>query len=226
MGIQNQSSVSVRSCKNDLYANILRKFLQIFNFIEQQRRIATVAKIKERKSYQWAGAGATYPPSFVSNRGSIVWHLNSMRNEDIPTLPFCDCDCESKTIGICMHFKFIDIDRLDCSCLLFFLYFFNFSFFDFLRCDVAAAGIWQLRFLEVSSGSQPSKCHPSFWWVFCILRNVVLLLCLHVVPTRRQVTRISVIESFILFWRSLGNHIPSKAFMKKMVVLEILLNKN
>jgi len=134
--------------------------------LHNKGRIATVAKIKERKSSQ-EGEG-NYHPSFVSNRGSIVWHLNSMRSED-GNFPFCECRLRIQDnwhwARICMHLKFIDIDRLD-YCLLIF----NLFFFDFLP--------WQLAFANCGflKCSTPSKCHPSFWWVFCILRNVCVCL--------------------------------------------------
>jgi len=162
--------------------------------LHNKGRIATVAKIKERKSSQ-EGEG-NYHPSFVSNRGSIVWHLNSMRSED-GNFPFCECRLRIQDnwhwARICMHLKFIDIDRLDYCLLIFNLYFLIFYL-----------GSWRLPIAVSWSAAHHQSVihHFDGFFAFCV---TFVFACLHDVPPRGKVTRISVIESFILTERSLGN---------------------
>lgn len=149
---------------------LVEKFTQRFSFIAQQKENCNRGE-NRRKKIVSEGEGNYHPSfaSFVSNRGSIVWHLNSMLSEE-GNFPFCEYECESKTIGICMHLKFIDIDRLDYCLLILNLFFWFFAM---------AAGVCQLRFPEVQHAIKVSSIILMGFLHFAQrLCSLVYMLCL------------------------------------------------
>lgn len=113
-------------------------------------------KSKKEKHLRREG---TYHPSFVSNRGSIVWHLNSMRNGDA-YFPFANANSRQFAFACISDTLTSIVLTTVCWFLIYFLIF-------------CAAGVCQLRFPEVQ---HTIKVSSIILMGFCILCNSRVLL--------------------------------------------------
>jgi len=195
MTIQNQSSVSVRSCQSDLYANVGREVCTKIQFHCTTKGELQPWRKSKKENRLRKGRETTTRHSFqIGDRSCDIWTRCAVKTA---IFLFANADCESKTIGIGLAFACISnsLTSIVLTTVCWFsIYFFLIFYLGSWRLPIAVS--WS------AAHHQSVIHHFDGFFAFCV---TFVFACLHVVPPWGKVTRISVIESFILTERSLGN---------------------